>query len=49
MLRNPRALAYLAMAAAALLYLAVANAKGYMPFASNRSHVSTGTASHFHK
>jgi hypothetical protein len=35
--------------ALALLYLAVANARGYVPFVTSTHHGSMGTANHFHK
>ena len=40
---------YIASCAVALLYLAVANAQGYVPFASPTSRSSEHTANHFHK
>jgi hypothetical protein len=33
----------------ALSYLLVANAKGYVPFASPTTRAAQGTANHFHK
>ena len=30
-------------------YLAAANASGYVPFVSNSTHGTSGTANHFHK
>jgi hypothetical protein len=30
-------------------YLGAANASGYVPFVSNPTHTSFGTANHFHK
>jgi hypothetical protein len=40
---------YLASCATALLYLGLANAHGYVPFASPTSRSSDHTANHFHK
>jgi hypothetical protein len=40
---------YIACCAMALLYLGIANARGYVPFASRASVASSHTANHFHK
>ncbi len=40
---------YVASCALALLYLTVANAQGYVPFASRMSKAPEHTANHFHK
>lgn len=40
---------YIAWCAMALLYLGIANARGYVPFASQSSVSSSHTANHFHK
>ena len=44
-----RALAYVAICLAALVYLGAANARGYIPFASPLSKSTEHTAQHFHK
>lgn len=46
---NLKAMVYLAVCAVALVYLTVANAAGYVPFASRTSRASEHTANHFHK
>ncbi len=46
---NLRAGLYLLVCVVALLYLAVANAQGYVPFATPTSRSSEHTANHFHK
>jgi hypothetical protein len=40
---------YIVICATALLYLGIANARGYVPFASQASVASSHTANHFHK
>lgn len=40
---------YVAVCLAALAYLTVANASGYVPFASQAIRSSEHTANHFHK
>jgi hypothetical protein len=40
---------YIACCAVALLYLGIANARGYVPFASQASVSPSHTANHFHK
>jgi hypothetical protein len=40
---------YAAVCLAALAYLAVANAAGYVPFTSQATRTSEHTANHFHK
>jgi hypothetical protein len=47
--RNWRLWLYIAACACALAALGVANARGYVPFASPQSKVSEHTANHFHK
>jgi len=44
-----RAGLYALVCAIALLYLAMANAQGYVPFATPTSRSSVHTANHFHK
>jgi hypothetical protein len=46
---NMKVVLYIASCAAALLYLGMANAQGYVPFASPTSKSSEHTANHFHK
>ncbi len=46
---NLRAASYVLVCAIALLYLAVANAEGYVPFATPTSRSSEHTVNHFHK
>ncbi len=40
---------YIVCCTIALLYLGIANASGYVPFASQASVSSSHTANHFHK
>ncbi|MGA2187844.1 MAG: hypothetical protein ABSH33_04900 [Steroidobacteraceae bacterium] len=46
---NLKVVLYIASCAVALLYLGLANAHGYVPFASPTSKSSEHTANHFHK
>ena len=46
---NWRNAIYGAFCALALTYLAVANARGYIPFATSAQRGFGGTANHFHK
>lgn len=47
--RNLRLWLYIVTCACALAYLGVANARGYVPFATRQSKSSEHTANHFHK
>ena len=40
---------YIACCAVALLYLGIANARGYVPFVSQASRFSSHSVNHFHK
>lgn len=40
---------YIVCCATALLYLGIANARGYVPFSSQSSMSPSHTANHFHK
>jgi hypothetical protein len=47
---KPGTLVYMGVCMLALAYLVIANARGYLPFASNAGHASRGnTAGQFHK
>jgi hypothetical protein len=46
---NWRNLIYGLVCALCLVYLALANARGYIPFVSSVRHGVGGTANHFHK
>jgi hypothetical protein len=47
---KPGTMAYFAVCLLALVYLAIANARGYVPFASNAARAARGgTAGYFHK
>jgi len=46
---NPKIILYIATCCLSLGYLGVANARGFVPFASPTSKYSGTTAGHFHK
>jgi hypothetical protein len=46
---NLRVIFHSVLCLLAVAYLLVANAYGYVPFATPTEHASQGTANHFHK